>query len=41
MEALFQAPEIILEVQRKRNNKKITKKKKLFKLQNFFLFFIF
>ncbi len=28
MEALFQASEIILEVQRKRNNKKITKKKK-------------
>jgi hypothetical protein len=41
MEALFQAPEIILEVQWKRNNKKITKKKKPLQVTKLFFIFIF
>jgi hypothetical protein len=40
MGVLFQALEIIFEMQKKRSNEKIRKKKKLFNLQNtFFLFF--
>jgi hypothetical protein len=41
MGALPQALEIIFEVQRKRSNEKITRKKKAFQLTKCLLFFIF
>jgi len=41
MGALTQALEIIFEVQRKKNNEKITRKKKAFQLTKCVLFFLF
>jgi hypothetical protein len=38
--ALFQASEIMFEVQRKRSNEKITQKKKGFQLRNLFFSFL-